>query len=289
MRRAPRHPGAEADCRLCGGDGLTVVRAGERAVARLCTCVRTCPLCGGHGFMATGAERRAPRRVCVCRTAQAIRARFDDAGIPARHADSTRSSFQPTTQVHFAVQAAVSKVIDSFSRDGDQRGLVLWGGVGRGKTHLLVAMVRELVLRHGRTVRFVEFSHLLADLKASFDSGRGAAELLDPLVAVDVLAIDELGKGRNTEFEGMVVDELVSRRYNAMRPILATTNFAPLPATGRPVANAADAQLGAALPSLIDRVGERVFSRLSETCDFVEINGEDYRVTERRRRVTAPP
>jgi DNA replication protein DnaC len=180
------------------------------------------------------------------------------------------------------VLGAVSRWLSTYA-PGTERGLVLVGDVGRGKTHLLVAMLRELVLVHGVSCRFVEFSHLLADLKAGFDAGRGAAALLDPLVAVEVLAIDELGKGRNTEFESMVVDELVSRRYNAMRPLLATSNFLPRTSVGRGTANASEAQLGLAPPpALVDRVGDRVFSRLLETCEFVEVKGEDHR--ERRGR-----
>jgi DNA replication protein DnaC len=291
-RKTLRHPGARSDCRLCGGDGYTVVRAGEMAVGQLCSCVSRCPLCAGTGLVAVGPEQRAPRRRCVCQSVAGLLRRFDDIRIPAKHADSTRGSFHPTSPLQVAVLMAVTKVLEDYERARDNRGLVLWGGVGRGKTHLLVALLRELVLRHGVSARFVEFSHLLAELKAGFDSGRGAAELLDPLVAVDVLAIDELGKGRNTEFEGTVLDELVSRRYNAMRPILATTNYAPSAATGRAVANAAEAQLGTApLPSLADRVGDRVFSRLLETCDFVEVRGDDYRVqtAQKRRPRTVPP
>lgn len=262
-----------------------MVAAGERAVARTCACVTTCPECGGTGLVAVSTEFRAPRRRCVCRLLAQRLASFDQIGIPAKHADSTRASFVPASKHQTAVLMAVTRVLDDYEVGVENRGLVLYGGVGRGKTHLLVAILRELVLRYGISARFVEFSHLLADLKSGFDSGRGAAELLDPLVAVDVLGIDELGKGRNTEFEGTVLDELVSRRYNAMRPILATTNFAPGSSTGRPVGNAAEAALGAVRPpALVDRVGDRVYSRLIETCDFVEVKGEDYRETRRRPR-----
>lgn len=289
-RRVTRHPGGQPDCRVCGGDGFVIGRDGERAVAQLCSCVGRCPLCAGTGWVAASVERNAARKRCSCRAVDALLHRFDEIGIPAKHAESTRASFQPKSPLQVAVLMAVTRVLDEYDRARENRGLVLWGGVGRGKTHLLVAVIRELVLRHGVTARFVEFSHLLADLKAGFDSGRGASELIDPLVAVDVLGIDELGKGRNTEFEQTVLDELVSRRYNAMRPILATTNFAPASATGRALANAADVQLGnAALPSLVDRVGDRVFSRLMETCDFIEVKGEDFRTQRRRMRSTPPP
>lgn len=276
-----RHPGAVPGCESCNGEGWVVARDGERAVARPCACVSVCPSCGGTGFVAVSEEFRAARKRCACHAVSARMRAFDAAGIPARHADSTRASFVVSDRHQTSVLAGVSKYLNDFRPGGDNRGLVLWGDVGRGKTHLMVAVLRELIFRHGAGVRFVEFSHLLADLKSGFDAGRGASALLDPLVAVDVLAIDELGKGRNTEFEGTVLDELVSRRYNAVRPILATTNFKP-ERSGRAVANAAEAALGTAeLPGLADRVGDRVFSRLRETCDFVEVRGEDWR--DRRR------
>ena len=209
---------------------------------------------------------------------------FDAVGIPARHAASTRASFEASNKQQTVVLGEVSKFLAAFDPAGDNRGLVLYGDVGRGKTHLLVALLREIVLLKGLRARFVEFSHLLADLKTGFDQGRGTAALIDPLVEVDVLGIDELGKGRATDFEATVIDEIVSRRYNAMRPIVATTNYAPGAATGKAVVNAAEAALGVAPPpTLRDRVGDRVYSRLRETCDFIPVLGDDYREGRRRR------
>ena len=95
---------------------------------------------------------------------------------------------------------------------------------------------------------------------------------------MDVLAIDELGKGRTTgmtEFEGTILDEIVSRRYNAMKAIVATSNYAP-PTDGRADAEV-DSRTGVHVGSLVDRVGERVYSRLVQTCDFVRVSGADQR------------
>jgi DNA replication protein DnaC len=285
-----RHPAARPRCPICAGDGVIVVREGERAVARPCSCVGPCPHCRDSGLVATSDAFRAPRRRCICQTVAQRMRQFDAAEVPARHASSTLVSFVAGSSHQTAVLQAVFGYAKGFRPGEDNRGLVLHGAVGRGKTHLAVALLRELVLRHGATARFVEFSHLLADLKSGFDSGRGAAALIDPLVAVDVLMIDELGKGRNTEFEGTVVDELVSRRYNAMRPIVATTNYAPGAPVGQRVANAAEVQLGTAqVPTLVDRIGDRVYSRLRETCDFVEVRGDDFREQHRRRGRAAPP
>ena len=284
-QQVPLHPAAQPHCPQCDGLGILVVRDGERAIAQKCTCVGMCPQCRDTTWVPTSTALRAPRRRCQCHELVRRMGLFDRANIPARHARSTRATFRPADARQTATLIGVSQWLDHYQPGEDNHGMVLYGGVGRGKTHLVVAMLRELVFRYGVSVRFVEFSHLLADLKAGFDHGLGSSRLIDPLVAVDVLAIDELGKGRNTEFEGTVLDELVSRRYNAAATIIATTNFSPNPSPGRAGSNPAAVAVGKSLPATLpDRVGARVFSRLEEMCDFIEIQGPDHRSQRRTQR-----
>lgn len=285
MKPEPLVVATDPQCAKCRGAGYRVVRAGELAKSEICGCVGRCPLCGGTGWVAMEAEpghpggRWARRRRCACQVLPERVRRFNEAGIPARHADSRIGNFDPQgkAELIMVLKAIKGWLVGFEPGKTDNRGMVLHGDVGRGKTHLMVGMLRDLVFTAGVTVRFVEFSHLLSEIKSGFDAGRGASELLDPLVAVEVLAIDELGKGRNTEFEQTVIDELVSRRYNAMAPILSTTNYGPGEATGRAVANAADVDPRATQPLLADRIGSRVYSRLREICDFVGVPGEDHR------------
>jgi len=279
------HPGADRQCPQCHGAGLDVAPKGPFAQAKVCSCVRRCPVCKDTGWVAQGEGFRAPRSRCMCQRVLGRGRRFDEARIPARYAKASLSTFSPRGELMPAFIAA-NHFIQNWDPNGQQRGMVLWGAVGRGKTHLLMGIIRELVFRHGLSVRFVEFTHLLADLKSSFDRRSNSGDLIEPLSKVDLLCIDELGKGRNTEFEGTVLDELVSRRYNAALPILATTNYAPGRSTGRQAANLASPDHGS--PTLVDRVGDRVYSRLREMADFVEVRGEDYREVSRMRRRGSP-
>ncbi len=50
-------------------------------------------------------------------------------------------------------------------------------------------------------------------------------EILRPLLSVPVLAIDELGKERGTEWERSMLDELISRRFNSGQSTLFATNY----------------------------------------------------------------
>jgi DNA replication protein DnaC len=257
-----------------------VARDGEFAVATLCSCSAHCPQCRDSGWVALSDERRARRSRCAHVALTRRIEAFNQGAIPARHALSTRAGFDPKGE-RMPGFMAVNKYLETFKPGEENRGMVLYGAVGRGKTHLMVALLRDLVFRHGVTVRFVEFSHLVGDIKAGFDIGRGSHSVLDPLVKVDVLAIDELGKGRNTEFEGTVVDELVSRRYNAAAVILSTTNYAPGARTGVAAGNLVLGKTNQ--PNLADRVGDRVYSRLRETSDFVRCAGGDFREERRGR------
>ena len=162
-----------------------------------------------------------------------------------------------------------------------QQGIVWLGEPGRGKTHLMVAVLRELIFRYGLECRFVEFTHLISSIREGFDRGDSDATTLTPLVQVPVLAIDELGKGRKTDFELSVIDEIITRRYNGRRRILATTNFPQkVEARARPAPGSSLA--AGSLESLEDRLGERVYSRLYEVVNLVPVQGEDFRKTRGR-------
>ncbi len=268
-------PSGDPNCQHCAGAGYRVGPRGGRALATLCDCLPECERCGGTGerYVQQGRGMRVGR--CICQMLPDRVQLFNRSGIPARHASSSFRSFQPNknpgsrTAYQFCAAWA-----DSYRPKEENPGLVLMGEVGRGKTHLLVAMLHMLIMEKGVPCRFVEFSHLISEIKAGFDEGVGESRSVMPLADVPVLAIDELGKGRGTEFERVILDQLISRRYNALATILATTNYAFKGPTGLVESNLARPDR---VQSLGDRVGERNFSRLIEMCRGMPVGGEDYR------------
>lgn len=264
-----KHPGAKPKCPRCDGLGLEVTAVGPLLRAMPCTCLTVpCPACRGAGFVAAGEGPLAPRKRCVCQQVAGRGRLFDASMMPGRYAKAKLATFTPGP-----AQSAAMRMVKEWRPGEPTRGLVLYGDVGRGKTHLAVALLRALILTHGASARFVEFTHLVADLRAGIERGN-MNEVLDGLGSVDVLVIDELGKGRTTgmtEFEGTVLDEIVSRRYNAMKAIVATSNYSPKPE------GEIDARTGTRVGGLVERIGERVFSRLVETCDFAKLDGADRR------------
>jgi DNA replication protein DnaC len=124
----------------------------------------------------------------------------------------------------------------------------------------------------------VEISLLYSQIRRGFQDGKSGGEIIGPLSQLDVLAIDELGKGRGSAFELETLDELIARRYNASKVTLFATNYSLKASEERSqqrglVDTASLLEAGKDSRLLCDRVGDRIYSRLCELCEFVEFPG----------------
>jgi DNA replication protein DnaC len=268
-------------CLACESRGYAIRSRAELTLAEPCQdCSARCASCGGEGYVvgqdARGYDLLVP---CECRRLTERLERFNGAQIPARYAHCQLPYYTPQTDTQRAALQRVHHHIEGYRPGG--RGLLLHGPVGTGKTHLLVAILRALTLERGAPARFVEFTHMLADIKEGFNQGRNEAEVLGPVSRIPVLGVDELGKGLTTDWQLSVLDEVISRRYNNGLTTYFTTNLPLSEGTESPrepvTAHSGDLRRSLEAIQLVDRVGERIFSRLHEMCEFVEVRGPDYR------------
>ena len=247
-----------------------IVADGGRAVAQP-TSTTTCAICKGRGTVSSRDEQGYERvRACEC---QLLRRRidlFNRAGIPGLFANSSFDTFRPDTDNLGIASQAAQDLVRGYMKEA--RGLCLLGTVGVGKTHLAVAIIRKLTLDKGVTCRFCDNLQLLEDLKMAYEKREGTAELLEPLGTVDVLVVDDLGKGRGSEWEKTILDDLIGRRYNADATTIVTTNYPD------------EDPKHEGFQTLQQRVGDRVHSRLHGMCTFMEMEGQDFRLTRATRR-----
>lgn len=107
--------------------------------------------------------------------------------------------------------------------------LVLTGNSGSGKTHLAVAVLRELA-RAGKVdserARFIPVPELLAEIRTSY-TGRGPdeGELIDNYAALPYLVLDDLGAEKSTEWSISTLYLIIDRRHRDLRPTIVTTNL----------------------------------------------------------------
>ena len=306
-------------CPECRGDGYRVeaeVQPGPgdgegrraRAVARVCSCRDRCPHCEGRGFVYTSRQVEFSSKVgmrsyealaaCVCRLLAQRVANFAQVGIPAHHATSSFSTFRAKgddQEKTAALEQALGR--GQLGRAGvaarPSRARLRPLRPGRfGEDALLSATLRHLVLERGASAQYREISLLFADIRRGFNAGKSGGEIIARLVDADVLAIDELGRGRGSPFEMETLDELIARRYNSGLTTIVATNFSlereRSPSPGPRGFQAPAQALEEREDLLVERIGERIYSRLCEMCDFVSLPArtDDFRRTKQDGRPT---
>lgn len=149
---------------------------------------------------------------------------------------------------------------------GEDKGFLLWGGCGSGKTHALMAMAK-LSIATGWLIEIVEYEELCSRIRSTYQTKAKETEkdIIDSLVKVNRLFIDDIGtmvsgEKVETDFSRRVFCTILNQRLNHCRPTYITTN--------KPV------------ESLTKTFGQRVGSRLQAACEIIQLTGKDRRVTQ---------
>ena len=199
-----------------------------------------------------------------------------------RFAECSFDNFEVLSATHRTALNACKALLS-----GDSSGVMLTGPVGRGKTHLLVALAYEfnreadlrllddkdyvLVEDPGNKVVFWPHIALWSGLKNGFNDGSSALHMEDCKNA-DLLILDELmseGTGSDRELSPFVInftEEIIEHRYNQGSLIALSSNLEH----GR----------------IKEVYTPRIASRLTDMCgDIVMLDGdEDYRLKKHRER-----
>ena len=237
---------AKADCKRCGGTGWIVSAQDGTSFADRCACVDE-----------KLSEEKTRRAQIPEKFAQAT---FDTLKFPSDNPMAERDLKTASVQVR------------GYSRDFPKTpkpGLLLFGKTGTGKTHMAVAVLRELISR-GHEGIFFHYQTLLERIYAGYNKTLGTSDVsaYESALETEILLIDDLGAHSINDWVEDTVTSIVTHRYNHRKPMIITTNLS-------------DPEIGGSLikNTLEERVGPRVRSRLFEMCTVVKLaNVDDYRV-----------
>jgi DNA replication protein DnaC len=184
----------------------------------------TCSLCFGTGMeVVTG---KGARR-CICRMHDAQTKLLEAARIPRRYSECSLSNYHPAINNGSQLRAFNYAYRLVHEYPAIDRGILLMGSCGVGKTHLSVAILRELMEKKGVSCLFYEFGTLLKEIQNSYNPISQASELtvLAPVIEAEVLVLDELSASKPTDWVRDTMMHVINTRYNDKKLTIFTTNY----------------------------------------------------------------
>jgi DNA replication protein DnaC len=225
-------------CLKCGGaleTYINVLGRGDRKVRCICECMRQ---------ERDAAERRAKaeqidrnRRICFG---------------GSRLAKCTFEKSRETEYIKMAKNYV--KHFDELKYEG--KGLLLYGVVGTGKSHI-AACVANALLDAEKKVLMTNFATIINTLQNSFE---GRQEYINSLNRYSLLIIDDLGTERSSEYMQENVFNIIDARYRSGLPMIITTNL-----TGEQLQNPKEVSYA------------RIYERILERCHPIEVKGVSIR------------
>jgi len=224
----------------------------------------SCPVCDGTGWKTVERDGVRLASRCDCRREHLTTRLAADARIPRRYQHCDLGNFRDYNEsLHRAKQRAV-KFADAFPVV--DRGMFLEGPPGVGKTHLAVAVLRQIIDTRGARGLYYDTRDLLRVIRSTYDPVVRTTEfdVLRPVMNAELLVLDDLGAEKTSEWVEETLSLIVNTRYNERRATIFTSNYEAQPDETDP-------------NSLLCRIGFRMYSRLHEMCEFVTLDALDYR------------
>ena len=223
-----------------------------------------CDICHGSRWKSVTVDGVERLTRCDCWRGAVVEKLLKDARVPTRYARCELASFEHDMNTQRDAWRRATRFVEAFP--AVEKGLLLYGPHGVGKTHLAVGILKEVIRTKGARGFFFETRELLKLVRETYNRGNEETEMdvLAPVLHADLLVLDDLGAEKTSEWVQETLGLVVNTRYNARRATIFTSNLIDSPDNTYP-------------QGFIFQLGARTRSRLVEMCDWIEIQGADVR------------
>ena len=189
-----------------------------------------------------------------------------DARIPPRYKTADFEGFRTDSDLLVRAVQKCRAFVEAFPVV--DKGLLFIGIPGDGKTHLAVAVLRAVIEKTGAHGLFYDVRALLKVIRDTYNPAVRTTELdvIKPVLTAELLVLDDLGAEKTSDWVDETLNLIVNTRYNERRTTIFTTNY-----------REGEVDEKSRAEVLVERVGQRIHSRLHEMCDFVLMPEVDYR------------
>lgn len=239
---------------------------------------KDCPFCEGTGWKPVEVEGVRHVARCCCQNAERAESLLRQACIPLRYEHCAFENFDIWKDNHSLRWAKLNaeKFVKEYPTDF---GLLFVGPTGVGKTHLAVAILRDLVTEKGVECLFYGFRDLLKEIQDSWNPVSQTSELrvLQPVLDVEVLLLDELAASNPSDWVKETLSYIINSRYNQKKVTLITTTTPRDETSSPPKVKMPSGENVPNFERSLEQLGVTMRSRLYEMCKLVEMSSADYR------------
>ncbi|MCK5003506.1 MAG: ATP-binding protein [Candidatus Aminicenantes bacterium] len=227
-----------------------------------------CTICDDSGWEKTIKDGKESLRKCKCQKTSDLRIKCISSNVPNKFAGYMLRTFgeKDIDSTLKEVITKIKKFIDAYPVG---KGIILHGGTGLGKTHLLSIMVTELHRKHPKLIIFyIDWNDFVSELTTGLSQYPRNYAAVDALIyklkQADILLWDEFAATKPNQWVLDKIYNVINFRYNRQKTTIFATNYKDETSDGS--------------DTLQDRIGDRIRSRIFEMAKSYYIKGLDQRL-----------
>lgn len=187
---------------------------------------QVCEKCGGRGFIEYEKDGYTFAKTCECQELKYAKERLERSGISA---EFQKKGFKNFNDRGLDLLKKAKSIGLQYCKEfpeirNTRRNSVLYQGqVGSGKTHLSMAICNNIMTVHRVGCIYMAYREEITKIKQTVTDSMNYSNAVGRFKNAQVLMIDDLLKGKNSEADINILFEIINHRYLNNLPMVIST------------------------------------------------------------------
>jgi len=147
--------------------------------------------------------------------------------VPAKYANATLNQYLARNQHEIEIKKQISRYQTNIIENSlVGKNLLLIGNFGTAKSLLLSALCNHCTIGKGLTAKYVNIPDVAGEVKDTFADGtlKTEEDVIKSYLILDYLFLDDIDKGRLSDFVKELFKRIISKRYDEQKPTCISSN-----------------------------------------------------------------